>query len=247
MQHAGSHVNNNNNKKAIFSWEEQRLQGAGASLLPPQGEPAHSSIPQALEGVQALWLGQMDRWTEGFLLCSCFSELQKASEQLELRHLTSMQQNKTNHAGSQLGLPVNQSNCTFIGSDGPGCFSRAGKSSAAHLVVFLPSGFLPWRPPPLRNGFTPWPAAPGAENRGDRAARSGAAHQAGVLLLLLALGSPALTGTAGALLHTSSWRCPQESPFPTTDPAGCSLCDGRKTSEPSERLPALPITRVSWG
>lgn len=114
VQHAGSHVNLTKKKK-LFSAEK----GAGASLLPPQGDSAHGSIPQALDGVQASWLGQMDTRTQGFLLCSCFSELQKASEQLELRHLTSMQQNKTNHAGSQLSLPVNHSNCTFIGSDGP--------------------------------------------------------------------------------------------------------------------------------
>lgn len=100
-----------------------------------------------------------------------------------------MQQNKTNHAGSQLGLPVNQSNCRFIGSDGPGFFSRAGNSFAFYLLVFLASGFLPWFLPPLRSGFIPWPADPGTENRGDRAGKRGAAHQAGVLLLTLGVTS----------------------------------------------------------
>lgn len=38
----------------------------------------------------------------------------QASEQLDLNHLTTVQQKKPNHAGSQLGLPVNQSNCRSI-------------------------------------------------------------------------------------------------------------------------------------
>lgn len=71
----------------------------------------------------------------GFLLCSCFSSLQKASEQLDLNHLTTMQQNKTNHAGSQLGSPVNQSNCRFIESGGLGFSIPTGNSFAFYLVV----------------------------------------------------------------------------------------------------------------
>lgn len=62
-------------------------------------------------------------------------------------------------------------------------------------------------------------------------------------------GSPALTGSAGALLHTSSWRCPQESPFPITDPAGWIKIPAsvRHNSEPAELLPDLPITHISAG
>lgn len=104
--------------------------------------------------------GHMDT-AQGFLLCSCFSELQKASEQLDPKHLTTLQQNKTNHAGSQPGLPVNHSNCRFIGSDGPGSSARPGKSFAFYLLVFLASGFLPWFLPSLRAGFIPSPADPG--------------------------------------------------------------------------------------
>jgi len=38
----------------------------------------------------------------------------QASEQLDLNHLTTMQQKRTNHPGSQFGSLVDQSNCRFI-------------------------------------------------------------------------------------------------------------------------------------
>lgn len=137
---------------------------------------------------------------QGFLLCSCFSELQKASEQLDPKHLTTLQQNKTNHAGSQLGLPVNHSNCRFIGSDGLGSFAWAGKSFAFYLLVFLASGFLPWFLPSLwfhtiTSRPWHWKTEEIEEERVEQHISQGCCcwHW----------GSPAFTGSSGALLHTS--------------------------------------------
>lgn len=70
-----------------------------------------------------------------------YRELQ-ASEQLDLNHLMTVQQKKTNHTGSRLGSPVDQSNCRFLGPDGLGFLTQLVESSAVYLLMWLVLGFF---------------------------------------------------------------------------------------------------------
>lgn len=149
-------------------------------------------------------------------------------------------------------------------------------SFAFYLLMFLSPRFLTWfPPPPLTTGFIPLPTQPSIEKKGDIAGDELAARKQHTTQGCSAprccwhYRSPAGTCSAGALLQTwratvlalvsslelnGSQRCPQELPFPSTNPAGCSLWDGtgsllglRQNSDPAELLPDHPVILISWG